>query len=231
MNFSFGIITGGNNDIMLSEIIISIEQQNISNYEIIIVGNSSIDKPNTRVIQFNENSKPMWITAKKNLITKEAKYENIVYFHDYIKLNEGWYDGQLKSGNDFKIRMDKIINMNGERFRDWCIWPHNGNKMDNFIGRECLIPYDITHLSKYMYISGAYWIAKKEVMLEYPLDENLIWGQGEDVLWSKQVREKYEFSMNPFSSVNIIKPNKDRVFIETSNNKIEILNDKKLWLN
>lgn len=231
MNFSFGIITGGNNDIMLSEIIISIEQQNISNYEIIIVGNSSIDKPNTRVIQFNENSKPMWITAKKNLITKEAKYENIVYFHDYIKLNEGWYDGQLKSGNDFKIRMDKIINMNGERFRDWCIWPHNGNNMDNFIGRECLIPYDITHLSKYMYISGAYWIAKKEVMLEYPLDENLIWGQGEDVLWSKQVREKYEFSMNPFSSVNIIKPNKDRVFIETSNNKIEILNDKKLWLN
>lgn len=231
MDFTFGIVTGGDNDAMLNAIIDSIEKENIPNYEIIIIGYSIINRKNTRVINFNENIKPMWITAKKNLITREAKYENVVYFHDYIKLNEGWYEGQLKSGNDFKIRMDKIINLNGERFRDWCIWPHNDNKMDNFIERECLIPYDITHLSKYMYISGAYWIAKKEVMLEYPLDENLIWGQGEDVLWSKQVRLKYDFNMNPNSSVQIIKPSKDKVFDETSNDKIEILNDKKLWLN
>ena len=190
MDFTFGIITGGNNDDMLNEIISTIENENIPNYEIIIVGSSKISKPNVRVIQFNESVKSMWITAKKNLITRESKYENIVYFHDYIKLNEGWYEGQLKAGNDFKVRMDKIINLNGERFRDWCIWPHNDNKMDGFIERECLIPYDIIHLSKYMYISGAYWVAKKDVMLEFPLDENLIWGQGEDVLWSKQIREK-----------------------------------------
>ena len=230
MDFTFGIITGGNNDDMLNEIITSIEIENIPNYEIIIIGDSKISKPNVRVIKFNEGSKPMWITAKKNLITNESKYENVVYFHDYIKLNDGWYAGQLKAGNDFKVRMDKIINLNGERFRDWCIWPHNNNKMDGFIERECLIPYDIIHLSKYMYISGAYWIAKKDVMLEFPLDENLIWGQGEDVLWSKQIREKYEFNMNPNSSVKIIKPNKDKVFVETSNDKIEVLKDFKLWI-
>ena len=117
MDFTFGIITGGNNDDMLNEIISTIENENIPNYEIIIVGSSKISKPNVRVIQFNESVKSMWITAKKNLITRESKYENIVYFHDYIKLNEGWYEGQLKAGNDFKVRMDKIINLNGERFR------------------------------------------------------------------------------------------------------------------
>jgi hypothetical protein len=120
--------------------------------------------------------------------------------------------------------MDKIINLNGERFRDWCIWPHNNNKMDNFIGRDCLIPYDIIHLSKYMYISGSYWIAKKNVMLEFPLNENLTWGEGEDVLWSKQVREKYEFTMNTNSSVKIMKKNKDRVFDEPNQEKITKLN-------
>ena len=230
MDFTFGIITGGNNDMMIDDIISSIELENISNYEVIIVGNSLVNRKNTKVINFDENIKSLWITSKKNLITRESKYENIVFLHDYIKLEKGWYQGQLISGNDFKIRMDKIININGERFRDWCIWPHNHNNMDSFIGRECLIPYDITHLSKYMYISGAYWVAKKEVMMEFPLDERLGWGEGEDVIWSRQVRNKYEFSINPNSIVRIIKPNKARVFDETSEDKIKILKNKELWL-
>jgi hypothetical protein len=229
MEFTFGIITGGNNDSMISEIIDSIENENIPNYEIIIVGESKIVRKNTKIVSFNESIRRAWITKKKNIITHEAKYENVVYLHDYIKLNDGWYKGQISSGNDFKIRMDKIINFNGERFRDWCIWPHNNNKMDNFIGRDCLIPYDIIHLSKYMYISGSYWISKKDVMLEFPLDENLAWGEGEDVLWSKQVREKYEFNMNTNSSVFIIKGVKDKVFNEPDKDKIEVLNEINLW--
>jgi hypothetical protein len=95
--------------------------------------------------------------------------------------------------------------------------------MDDIIGKDCLIPYDMTHLSKYMYISGSYWVAKKDVMLEFPLDESLSWGEGEDVLWSKQVREKYKFNMNTNSSVFIIKGGKDRVFNEPNNNKINVL--------
>jgi hypothetical protein len=74
-----------------------------------------------------------------------------------------------------------------------------------------------------MYISGSYWVAKKDVMLEFPLDESLSWGEGEDVLWSKQVREKYKFNMNTNSSVFIIKGGKDRVFNEPNNNKINVL--------
>jgi hypothetical protein len=229
MDFTFGITTSGGNDIIINEIINSIVKENIPNYEVIIVGNSSIIRDHVIVIPFNENIKRGWITAKKNIITKESKYDNIVYLHDYIKLDDGWYEGQLKSGNDFKIRMDKIINLDGQRFRDWCIWPHNNNTMDNFIGRECLIPYDIIHLSKYMYISGAYWIAKRDVMLEFPLNESLSWGEGEDVVWSKQVRLKYDFNMNQNSSVRIMKPNKDRVFLETSDDKINVLNQKNFW--
>jgi hypothetical protein len=60
-------------------------------------------------------------------------------------------------------------------------------------------------------------------MLEFPLDESLSWGEGEDVLWSKQVREKYKFNMNTNSSVFIIKGGKDRVFNEPNNNKINVL--------
>ncbi len=212
MDFTFGIITGGGNEIMINEIIDSIEKLNIPNYEIVIVGSCDVDRNNTKLIPFDENIKSKWITKKKNLITKNANYGNIVYMHDYIKFSDDWYKGQLKSGDNFKVRMDRITTKEGRRFRDWCIWPKNGNFMDRLIGRKCLLPYDMKHLSKYMYISGSYWIAKKSVMVEFPLNENLVWGQGEDVLWSKQVREKYEFNMNSYSEVKIMKPNKNIVF-------------------
>jgi hypothetical protein len=81
-----------------------------------------------------------------------------------------------------------------------------------------------------MYISGSYWIAKKDVMLEFPLDENLAWGEGEDVLWSKQVRKKYEFNMNINSSVFIIKGVKDKVFNEPDDDKITVLKETKIWI-
>jgi hypothetical protein len=215
MNFTFGIVTSGSEDNRVNLIIDSIERQNIKNYEVIVVGPNTYDRNNTTSLIVEDDPRGH-ITYKKNLITLFAKYDNIVFMHDYYMLSDGWYLGQIAKGEDFKVRMDKIINLDGTRFRDWCIWPDNGNWMDSVVKRECMIPYNVSHLSKFMYISGGYWIAKKDVMLEFPLDNSLYWGQGEDVIWSKQVREKYPFQMNQHSIVQIIKPNKDKVFEETS---------------
>lgn len=207
MKFTFGIITSGKSDESLNLVIDSIEQQNIPEYQILIVGNSSVCRNNTSVIPFSEHVREAWITRKKNLITLNSAYENIVYTHDYVLFEPGWYEGYLKFGEDFKVCMNKFVNPDYSRFRDWVIWPHNYNFMDDIVlpNRECLIPYDMTHLSKYQYISGTYWVAKKDLMLEFPLDENLCWGQGEDVEWSKKVRQKYNFSMNPYSTVKSLK--------------------------
>lgn len=228
MDFTFGIITGGKNDVMIDGIIDSIERESIPNYEVIIIGESNIDRDNVLVVPFNETVKQGWITRKKNLITNHAKYDNVVYMHDYIIFNNGWYEGQLSAGDDYKVRVDKILTKEGKRFRDWSIWPNNGNFMDKLIGRQCLIPYDITNLSKYMYISGSYWIAKKSVMEEFPLNEGLCWGHGEDVEWSKRIRLKYNFSMNTNSTVQILKPNKNIAFEianEITIKKLKELND------
>ena len=207
MKFTFGIITAGTSDEFLNQVIDSIEKQNIPEYQILVVGNSQVSRKNTFIIPFDEGIKTGWITRKKNIITTNARYENIVYTHDYVVFEDDWYEGFLKFGEDFKICMNKFVNPDYSRFRDWVIWPHNENFMDSIVlpSRECLIPYEMTHLSKYQYISGTYWVAKKDVMMEFPLDENLCWGQGEDVLWSKQIRYKYDFSMNPHSTVKSLK--------------------------
>lgn len=227
MNFTFGIITYKGNENYINQIIDSIEKENIPNYEIIIVGEFNTLREKCIVVPFDETIKQGWITRKKNIITNLSQYENIVYMHDYIRLEEGWYKGQLESGDNFHVRMDKIINFNGERFRDWCLWVHNGNEMDGIIGRDALIPYDITHLSKYMYISGSYWVAKKHVMEEFPLNEELVWGFAEDIDFSFRFRTTYNISMNIHSSVKIMKPNKDRVFNEPNEEKIKILKNIK----
>jgi len=207
MKFTFGIITAGTSDESLNLVIDSIERQNIPEYQILIVGNSQVSRKNTFIIPFDESIKPGWITRKKNIVTINARYENVVYTHDYVVFEDDWYEGFLKFGDDFKICMNKFVNPDYSRFRDWVIWPHNDNFMDSIVlpNRECLIPYDITYLSKYQYISGTYWVAKKQVMEDHPLDDNLLHCQGEDVEWSKRVRYKYDFSMNPYSTVKSLK--------------------------
>ena len=66
IEFSFGIITGGFNDHMLSIVVDSIRKLNIPKYEIIIVGNTNV-KADVN-IPFDESSKPMWITKRRTLL-------------------------------------------------------------------------------------------------------------------------------------------------------------------
>lgn len=207
MKFTFGIITAGTSDDSLNLVIDSIERQNIPEYQILIVGNSQVSRKNTFIIPFDESVRPGWITRKKNIVTVNSRYENVVYTHDYVVFEDDWYEGFLKFGEDFKICMNKFVNPDYSRFRDWVIWPHNDNFMDSIVlpSRECLIPYDMTHLSKYQYISGTYWVAKRSIMEEHPLDDNLLHCQGEDVEWSKRVRQRLDFSMNPYSTVKSLK--------------------------
>jgi hypothetical protein len=226
MKFTFGIITSGDFDQGIDASIDTIENLDIPEYEIVIVGNSQVDRKNTKIIEFDETQKKAWITKKKNLITENAKYENIVYTHDYIIFESDWYQGYLKYGDDFNVCMNRVLNIDRSRWHDWLLWPHNNNFMDEilFPNRHCLIPYDMSHLSKYMYISGAYWVAKKNIMEEFPLNENLCWGEGEDTEWSFRVREKYNFSMNKYSTVRTLKPKKQS-FSYANSHTINILNN------
>ena len=235
MQFTFGIITN-NNISSVNLIIDSIEKQNISEYEIIIVGIQNINRKNTKCILFNETIYPGWITKKKNIITQHALYENIVYMHDYIILDDNWYNGFLKYGNDFDIIVNKINNSDGTRFRDWIlnsnflngqsfkvitntpikdcpyIWVNDKENIINNINipknnQTIFLNYDNDgeKWQNYIYISGSYFICKKHVMDEYPLNEILLHCHGEDVEWCQRVRNKFKFKFNKYSSVKLLK--------------------------
>jgi glycosyltransferase involved in cell wall biosynthesis len=213
MEFTFGIITNGNSDDTLSKVIESILKLEIPDFEILVVGNSKLQNENVRIIEFDETVQKAWITKKKNIITQNAVYENIVYLHDYIVFDINWYKEFVKYGNVFDICMNQILNLDGSRFRDWTLWPHNENKIDAIVndGKQCFLPYSTLDLTDYMYISGSYWVGKKSFMLDFPLNEKLSWGEGEDVEWSLKVRKETKFQCNPKSIVRLLKQ-KDPAF-------------------
>jgi hypothetical protein len=236
MDFTFGIITNGENDHNINIMIDSVYKNNIPNFEIIIVGNTTI-KPSDKitVFYFKENVKPAWITKKKNIIAKNAKYENIVLLHDYIKLDDNWYEGFLKFGNNFDWCVNKIINIDGSRFRDYTLFSNKVDflninyspaDIDNYFNENCLLPYNFVNsikTNKYMYISGSYYVIKRDIALKHQLNENLCWGQGEDVELSKRLHANgIIIQCNQFSSVKLLKY-KDRVLWEreVSNEKLQ----------
>jgi hypothetical protein len=236
MDFTFGIVTNSMNDNNINIIIDSIFKNNIPNFEIIIVGNTAIKASDKiTIFYFNETIKPAWITKKKNIIAKNAKYENIVLLHDYIKFDDNWYNGFLKFGNNFDWCVNKIINIDGGRFRDYTLFPMKSDclnihyspaDIDSYFNENCLLPYDFVNsikTNKYMYISGSYYVIKKDIALKHPLNEGLCWGQGEDVEFSKRLHANgIIIKCNQFSSVQFLKYKDSTLWEkEISNEKLQ----------
>jgi hypothetical protein len=218
MKFTFGICTTAGNKLRIENIIRSIELNNVpsSDCEVIVVGSDDLDIStdlNIRYFPFDESVKKGWITRKKNMITDNAIFPNIVYMHDYIVLEEGWYQSMCEFGEDWDLLMNKIVNIDNSRFRDWTLV--GGDRHNLFVEEGTsrnLLPYNEKRLSKWMYFSGAYWLAKKKFMAECPLDEDLTWGEGEDVEWSYRAKEKTTFKLNENAVVRVNKPDKPAFF-------------------
>ena len=224
MDFTFGIITDGKNDGAIRQIIASIEQNNIPIYEIIIVGNTKIETTNKiKCIPFDETIKPAWITRKKNIIAKTAKYENIVMMHDYIILDKNWYAGFLKYGTDYDWCVNKIVNTDGTRFRDYTLFSmatlvndtantlfySPADLIHPYFHKHGLLPYDFENTIEtnvFMYISGAYYVIKKSVAQKHLLDERLVHGNAEDIEYSRRLHKNgIIIKCNPYSSVHLLK--------------------------
>jgi hypothetical protein len=98
IQWTFGIITVYEDKERLLDIIDSIRRMNIPEYEILFVGggdSSGIDGKDIRKIDFDESIKPIWITRKKNILVKEAKYDNVVVMHDYNKFDVNFQNNDI----------------------------------------------------------------------------------------------------------------------------------------
>ena len=205
MNITFGITTDYSDMKRLDEVINSINFLNIPNYEILIIGGKKINSYGVvNYIEFDESHKSSWITKKKNILVQEAKYDNVVLFHDYFVFNLTWYQNFLKFGEDWDVCCNEILLANGKRWGgDWLTWD------DPIYSKYTPLHYDDWTRTKYMYVAGSYFIVKKQLALKEPLNENLKWGNAEDVEWSLRIRDKCIMKCNGKSSVKHNKIHRD----------------------
>jgi len=177
MDITFGIITSGNDE-FINKTIDSIEAEQIPNYEVIIVGAFSGIRKNTIVIPFDLNISA--VSIKKMMIAEKAKYPILVLLHDYIRLKPGFYDGFVRFGSDWDVASCQILQRDGKRGLDWLGLPN-----DSIYG-NVLLPYDYSN-PKGQYVPGNFFIVKKDFLIKYPFNVNLIWGESEDIEWSKRI--------------------------------------------
>lgn len=200
IDLSFCIITDNSDQACqrISDIVKSIRQLQIPNYEIIVIGGVGNkfkgNLENFLKVDFDENKKKGWITKKKNDVVRLCKYENIVMLHDYFVFHKDWYKGLLKIKNEFRkcdLCLNPVIMINGRRdYTDWVTYDHPT------LGMHTSLPYSENNCTQYQYFSGGYFLVKKSFFLANPLDESLVSHQEEDVEWSKRIRKKANIIFN-----------------------------------
>jgi hypothetical protein len=180
------------------------------------------------IIPFDEKEKKKpWITRKKNLIVQHARMENTILMHDYYCLACNFFD---PNPDDYGALRQPVVWSKAPlenywfRHSDWIV---NPNRMQEFIDASpgvaeelkkaapeenaakyvCGLPYDESACSSIQYISGGFMFARTHVFLECPLNEDLLWGEAEDVEWSERVLKRFILKFY-HSCVYSMKPNK-----------------------
>ena len=158
----------------------------------------------TEYVYFNEEEKPKWVTRKKNILASNAKYENVVIFHDYFLFDLEWYNNFLVFGDDWDVCSNKQLLITGNRhFTDWVTWDHPT------LPKWSSVDYDDWSQTKYMYQSGGYMLVKKDFLLNIPFEQNRLWGTAEDVEWSLRMRDTANWKCNKLSTVRHNKVHRD----------------------
>ncbi|MDP3941276.1 MAG: hypothetical protein Q8Q49_03105 [bacterium] len=201
--WTFGIVTNGERDDWIDQIIRSIRALKIPKYEIIICGKyRKREEKNIKIIDFIERADKGWITRKKNLIADKAAYENMCIIHDRLVFDRNWYRGMRKYGNSFELLGCIQIEKNTrENAGDWLTL---GGPMGTRwkISRLTYSDWDF-----YGYLSGQLMIIKKSIWEKTLWDETRYWDGVDDADWDIIFRARdlgHIIRFNPFSSVTAL---------------------------
>ena len=187
-HWSFGIVSNGQKNDWVNELINSIKSQGIKEYEIIICGPSPFNESEINVddkikvideIHVDDIRAP--IGHKKNQIIQSAKYNNLCIMHDRFLLPDDWYKNMKSYGNYFDVLCLKTLSLNGERFGvDWMKFQY---PLTSRFKLNKPLSYHQWHHDAI--IQGGVMVLKKNLVQSFMFDERLFWDELEDMQFSK----------------------------------------------
>jgi len=152
------------------------------------------------------------LTTKKNKLVEAAKAKLngkwTMILHDYYVLPKDFMYNFTKwacvtNNQQYMIAQPRIVNDEGLRHSDWAVDPlilrrflmdkpilgqiHKGISPNESPEYVCGLPYHHNTLRHIQYISGGFMLAKTHIFQSFPFNENLDWGQSEDLEWSRRI--------------------------------------------
>lgn len=195
-SFAFGMITDGRKPANVLEFVKSVLA--IDNYknihsQIFICGPESVladlddfaDKV-FLVKQPQKFSNKAWVTRKKNLLVKAAKFknlENIVIVHDRYKIAKDFILRLQDFGGDFDVLIPGQLTERGERIPDWVTLGVSTNWTP-----PGWLDYGDYH--PFIYVNGGAIVAKTETLATTGWSDLLFWAQAEDVELTRRLQDK-----------------------------------------
>lgn len=198
--WTFGIVTNGKRLDWLGGILTSIRKQKIPHYEIVICGYiPSKPEKDIRFIPFSERDDKGWISRKKNIIVKNAKFENICVIHDRLEFDADWYKGMKKWGNCFD-HLGCVQKYKGNRINDWEFHEDIPNLEFSFVSLLDYRDWDIQVCE-----GGQLHIVKKSFAVNVLWNETYYWGRPEDLRISNDLRDQgHILRFNPYSTFKVL---------------------------
>ncbi len=205
--WSFGIVSNGQKNDRVLEIIKDIQEFNIPEYEVLICGPQPCETlpPNVVIIDDSElySDIRIPISKKKDKIISMAKYNNIVIMHDRIRFSPRWYESMMTYGNYYDLLCCPIVNEedNSLRMNDWCrtnLAPIFVNKWANILPERKHLSYDEWYPN--VYVPGGIFQIKKHFGIT--LDPVLNWLEKEDVSFT--IRAYYKGVLVEFFAENLL---------------------------
>lgn len=206
MNLTFGICTTYDDVSRLNEVIASIKSLKIPNVEIIVAGSynnnqwTGVDPSVQHVLTHG------WTPVKKNLVAKVANNETLVLIHDYFLFDSEWYEKWKAFDNlgNWDVASNPQYLIDGNRHpTDWVIWDHPT------LPRYHSLDYRDWSNTQYQYISGGYFLVKRDFLRANPFNEEMQPGSPEDVEWSLRIRHCGVMVCNPLAIVRHNKIHRD----------------------
>jgi hypothetical protein len=149
--------------------------------------------PKARYVEYETPPGPRFmISAKKNFLATQFRYSRILVLHARIRLDAGCL-GALP--REFDVVTPAVhAEVKGKRcaYLDYVI---SDATDPNRMARRFNVPIDYPRRRYHHYlaqgepyIDGGLFIARRDILLNVPLDANLGWAEGEDSDWCRRVR-------------------------------------------
>ena len=190
--YSFCIITNGKRPRQLAEEIASIRALQIPAFEIVVGGDLPAGLEAVRTLSLPDAAQAGRLGELRNRLMEIARYDHLVMADDDLLFQADFYEGLRQHGDDYEVLCVRLLNVDGTRYWDWAT-------VGGPRGHE-LLDHDET--DPHVYVTGGLCVMKAWVGARLQWDGARGFYQGEDVDFSRRLREAgISIKFNPHSTV------------------------------